>query len=245
MRRRRDRPGGRLVERGARGGSRRVLRPDGRAADIVVALGEVSRRQAYRNEGATSSRDLGRRALRGLGPERPGARPGGREGLGSAHLVGSLCAGEVSLDKVKVFADVATPESDRSRRGGPGALGAPAGRRGPGRRRRGVRAGQSPDAPARWRFVRFNEALRTMSVQLPAESYAETRACLEARAHNIPSEGRPLGTSASVTPSWSSSVRASPAAPPHASSPYVVVVHVALEALLDEGGRDEPARRGP
>ena len=28
------------------------------------------------------------------------------------HLVGSLCAGELSLDKVRAVADVATPESD-------------------------------------------------------------------------------------------------------------------------------------
>ena len=42
--------------------------------------------------------------------------------------------------------------------------------------------------------MRFNDAFRTMSVQLPAESYAEVRACLEARAHAIPSDGRdPLG----------------------------------------------------
>ena len=36
------------------------------------------------------------------------------------------------------------------------------------------------------RFLRFNEAFRTMSVQLPPESFAETRACLEARARDGP-----------------------------------------------------------
>ena len=29
------------------------------------------------------------------------------------HLVGSLCAGEVSFDKVRVLADVATPRTER------------------------------------------------------------------------------------------------------------------------------------
>ena len=29
------------------------------------------------------------------------------------HLVGSLCAGDLSLDKVRAVADVATPESDQ------------------------------------------------------------------------------------------------------------------------------------
>ena len=35
--------------------------------------------------------------------------------------------------------------------------------------------------------MRFNEAFRTVSVQLPAESFAETRTCLEARARQVPS----------------------------------------------------------
>ena len=51
------------------------------------------------------------------------------------------------------------------------------------------------------RYLRFNEACRTMSVQLPPESFAETRACLEARARRSPPTARRPGTSASVTPS--------------------------------------------
>ncbi len=38
-------------------------------------------------------------------------------------------------------------------------------------------------------YLRFNERYRTMSVELPPESFAETRACLEARARQIPSDG--------------------------------------------------------
>ena len=54
------------------------------------------------------------------------------------------------------------------------------------------------------RFVRFNDAFRTMSVQLPALSYAETRgaASRPGRARSPPT-ARPPGTSASATPSWS------------------------------------------
>ena len=39
------------------------------------------------------------------------------------------------------------------------------------------------------RSVRFNDACRTMTAQLPAESYAEVRAGLEARARQFPSDG--------------------------------------------------------
>ena len=39
------------------------------------------------------------------------------------------------------------------------------------------------------RFLRFNDRFRTATVQLPSESYAETKACLEARARKVPSDG--------------------------------------------------------
>ena len=93
------------------------------------------------------------------------------------------------------MADVATPETDRE-------LGeqaqehsvrqlADVARSG----RRAAHRGQpSSRSEHERRFLRFNDAFRTMSVQLPAESYAETRACLEARARQVPSDGRdPLG----------------------------------------------------
>ena len=38
------------------------------------------------------------------------------------------------------------------------------------------------------RYLRFNDTFKTMTVQLPAESYAQTKACLEARAREIPSD---------------------------------------------------------
>ncbi len=80
-----------------------------------------------------------------------------------------------------------------------------------------------------------------MSVQLPAESFAETRACLEARARSVPSTARRPGTSVSVTPSARSSLRPHPARPTAATasasaSPYVVVVHVPLATQVDESG---------
>ncbi len=84
--------------------------------------------------------------------------------------------------------------------------------------------------------MRFNDQHRTMSVQMAAESYAETRALLETRARRVPSDGetpwdqrlcdafmelirsaQPGGTTTTTT-----------------SSPYFVVVHTPMAALLDE-----------
>ena len=39
------------------------------------------------------------------------------------------------------------------------------------------------------RWLRFSDTFRTVTAQLPPESYAEVRACLEARARQIPSDG--------------------------------------------------------
>ncbi len=74
-----------------------------------------------------------------------------------------------------------------------------------------------------------------MSVQLPAESFAETRACLEARARAGPTDGE--------TP-WDQRLCDAFVALIHsgqpggatttARSPYFVVVHVPLAALVDE-----------
>ena len=79
---------------------------------IVVLLGEADRRQVYRDDGATSVESW---AVERFGVSTPTARALTRLGEKAwdlPHLVGSLCAGELSLDKVRAVADVATPESD-------------------------------------------------------------------------------------------------------------------------------------
>ena len=151
---------------------------------IVVLLGEASRRQSYRDDGATSVESW---ATERYGISTPTARAlshVGEKAWDLPHLVGSLCCGEVSLDKVRAVADVATPESDRelceqAKEHSVRELAEVA---------RTAAAASAPPSPSRGRseherrFLRFNEQYRTMSVQLPAESYAQTRACLEARA---------------------------------------------------------------
>ena len=78
-----------------------------------MLLGEAGRRQAFRDDGATSTEAW---AVERFGVSTPTARALARLGEKAwdlPHLVGSLCAGDLSLDKVRAVADVATPESDQ------------------------------------------------------------------------------------------------------------------------------------
>jgi hypothetical protein len=84
------------------------------------------------------------------------------------------------------------------------------------------------------RSVRFNDACRTMTAQLPAESYAEVRAGLEARARRFPSDGE-TRFDQRLADALVSVVRGRPANDSEpAPSPYVVVAHVPLATLVDE-----------
>src|SRR5580658_9924918 len=83
---------------------------------IVVLFGEVGRRQAYRDDGATSLEPW---AVERFGVSTPTARAFTRVGEQAwdiPHLVGALCAGDLSFDKVRAVAEVATPETDRDLR---------------------------------------------------------------------------------------------------------------------------------
>ncbi len=208
---------------------------------IVVLLGEADRRQVYRDDGATSVESW---AVERFGVSTPTARALTRVGEKAwdlPHLVGSLCAGELSLDKVRAVADVATPESDE-------ALCAQA-------KECTVRqladvaritAATGVTSPAarpehERRYLRFNEAFRTMSVQLPPESFAETRACLEARARAVPSDGE-TPWDQRLCDAFSEMIRSSaPGGEGHGTTtttpgPYFVVVHTPLATLVDDDG---------
>ena len=84
------------------------------------------------------------------------------------------------------------------------------------------------------RSVRFNDTVRTVTAQLPPESYAEVKSCLESRARALPSDGET---------SWDQRlcdvlhgvIRADHGTRPGAGpTPHVVVVHVPLATLTDE-----------
>ena len=75
-----------------------------------------------------------------------------------------------------------------------------------------------------------------MTVQLPTESYAETRACLHARARQIPSDGETRWDQR-LCDAFVGMVRSSARRTTSTtSSPYFVVAHVPLAALVDGSG---------
>jgi hypothetical protein len=88
------------------------------------------------------------------------------------------------------------------------------------------------------RFLRFNEQCRTMTVQLPPESFAETRACLETRARGVPSDGE-TPWDQRLCDAFLELIRSADSGATGGvttASPYFVVVHVPLRDLVDESG---------
>src|ERR1700729_1318702 len=81
--------------------------------DIVAAVGEVDRAQEYRDEGATSTESW---LVERYGVSTATARSltqVGKKAWDLPHLVAGLGRGEISFDKVRLLADVATPETER------------------------------------------------------------------------------------------------------------------------------------
>jgi hypothetical protein len=203
---------------------------------IVVLLGEVDRRQAYRDEGATSSEPW---ATERFGISTPTARAYthlAEKAWDIPHLVAGLCAGDLSFDKVRAVAELATPETDRELRD-------QAQERSVRQLTEMARSRQVPteakaESDHERRFLRFNDRFRTATVQLPSESYAETRACLEARARKIPSDGE-TPWDQRLCDAFLEVIRSSVPGTNggrSTSSPYVVIAHVPLVALIDESG---------
>jgi hypothetical protein len=85
------------------------------------------------------------------------------------------------------------------------------------------------------RFLRFNDQLRTISIQLPPDSYTETKTAIEARAKEIQSDGETPWDQRccdafleKIRSSWGTSTTA---------SPYFVVVHAPLASLIDDANQ--------
>jgi hypothetical protein len=198
---------------------------------IVVLLGEVGRRQAFRDEGATAAEPW---AVERFGVSTPTARAYahvGERAWDIPHLVEALCSGELSFDKVRAVANAATPETDRQLRD--------QARESSVRQLVDVAAALNPP-PARpeydRRYLRFNDRLRTMSVQLPAVAYAEARSCLEARGRAVPSDGETTWDQR-LCDAFVELIRSSASdGPARSANPFFVVVHVPVAALLEESG---------
>ena len=154
---------------------------------IVQLQGEVNRRELFREDGAPSSRDW---QVARFGVSNATARTYDQvadKAMDLPVLTRALSTGEIGLDKMRLAAAVATPETDReladtARRCTVHELG------------QLLRARQRPtakndQAAYEARSLRFNDPCRTMSVRLPAEDYAATKACIQAQAKAIPSDG--------------------------------------------------------
>ena len=199
------------------------------AGRMVQLTGELDRRQGWRDEGATS---LEAWIVERCGVSLPTARAWAHVAerlFDLPHLAAGLSDGELSFDKVRAVVDTATPETDRDLRE---------------RARqcsvhqlaelsRSLKGASSASAKADYemRSVRFNDTFRTVTAQLPPESYAEVRSTLEARARLMPSDGETRWDQR-VCDAFLEIVR-SPARR-GSSSTHVVVAHVPLEAVTDD-----------
>jgi len=210
-------------------------------ARFVVRLGEFDRRQAFRDEGATSVESW---TAERFGVSTPTARTYahvGEKAWDVPHLVGALRAGEITFDKVRAVIDAATPETDRELCDQARACSvreltdvarstAELARTGSA----SSRSGSEHDG----RYVRFNDRHRTISAQLPGDSYARTKACLDAQLGEIPSDGatpldqRRCDALVGIIQSAGNEAAGQAAT----ASPYVVVAHVPLDALFDGAG---------
>lgn len=199
---------------------------------IVQLLGEAERRQTYRDDGATSAAawiaerfELSKASARALVHV-------AQKAWDVPQLVTALQNGEISFDKLRVISDVATPESEarfleEARVRSVRELAELA-------RTRSSAPRPDPVADRERRFLRCNDAVRTMTMQLPPESFAEAKSRLEAMAKEVPSGDGETTWDQRMADAFMGLIRGGHSGA--AASPYFVVVHVPAAALLDDSG---------
>jgi hypothetical protein len=209
---------------------------------IALRLAEVERRQAFRDEGATSVEHW---AVERYGNSTATIRAltrSGEKAWDLPHLIGAVCAGDISFDKMRVVADVATPETDeglkeQAQRCTVRELADVA------RTMAQVAASHatiSSRSDHDRRFVRFNDTYCTMTAQFPPASYAEVRTMLEAAGREVPTDGetawdqRVCDALTGILGSLNRDAGASGQGSGGTGSPHFVVVHVPLAALVDD-----------
>ncbi len=198
---------------------------------IVLLSGELDRREGWRDEGATS---LETWMVERLGVSTPTARALAHVGerlYDLPRLAHALSAGDLSFDKVRAVVDVATPESDgefrdRAMEHSVRELAQLA-------RSQKEASAQAAQAAYEARSLRFNESFRTVTAQLPAETFAEVRGTLEVQAREIPSDGE-TPWDQRLCDAFVGMIRSSRSPGPAATAAYTVVAHVPLATLLDE-----------
>jgi len=217
-------------------------------ARFVVRLAESIKREMIRDEGATSPEAWVAECFGASVPTARSLSHVAEKAPDLPHLVGSLCEGDISLDKVRAVVDVATRETD-------GELCGQAKEHSVRElveiaRCAADRARAASSSPSRSehdsRYLRFNDGHRTMSLQLPTEEYALTKACVDSWAATLPSdEETPLDQRRSdgfmeivhsATPGAGSRAGEASSDPATAPNPFFVVAHVPLESLVEESG---------
>ncbi len=185
------------------------------AGRIVLLAAELDRREGWRSDGATSLEAwLTERCAVSPATARAWAHVGARL-FDLPHLAEGLTSGDLSFDQVRAVVDAATPERDAALR----AQATECSVRQLAELAKSEAAATAPPVSAarehETRAVRFNDACRTMTAQLPTETYAEVRASLEARARQFPSDGETRYDQrlADALVSWSA------AGPPPTTSP--------------------------
>ncbi len=200
---------------------------DGR---ILELLGEVGRREAFRDEGATSTEAW---TAQRFAVSVPTARTYVHVAELSEDLpclAGALRRGEITLDKLRVVADVATPETDSELCGH--ALSCSVRQLAELARSTADRARPATTREHAGRWLRFNDTFRTVTAQLPSDSYAEVRAGLEARARRLPNDGD-VPWDQRLCDAFLGLIRRSGHGG-RRGTPYFVVAHVPLATLTDE-----------
>jgi hypothetical protein len=202
-----------------------------RAGRLVQLTGELDRREGWRVEGATS--------LEAWIVQRCGVSVATARALAHVaerlfdlpQLAEGLSEGELSFDKVRAVVDTATPETDRdlrekARQCSVHQL---------TQLSRVAKGASSASAKADYerRSVRFNDTFRTVTAQLPPESYTEVRSSLENRARQLPSDGETRWDQR-VCDAFLETVRSAGRPRSSRSAGSHVVVHVPLEAVTDE-----------
>ncbi len=201
---------------------------------IVQLTAELDRREGWRTEGATS---LEAWIVERLGVSVPTARAWAHVGERLSelpHLTEGLATGELSFDKVRAVCDAATPQTDRQVREQAGDCSVRQLSELARYRKSATSRRAAAESDYEARSLRFNDTFRTITAQLPPESYDEARRCLEARARKMPSDGETRWDQRladafllSVRPDDERGRNAALSAP-------TVVAHVPLETLMDE-----------
>jgi hypothetical protein len=205
----------------------RIAREEARFVRYTTELGK---REGWRAEGATSLEAwMVERCGVSLASARSFAQVGERL-VKLPQLEADLSSGKLTFDKVRAIADVATPANERD-------LAEQAQEytvrqlQEVARTERGAPRSRA-EADHEARSVRFNDPCRTVTAQLPAESYAEVKSFLETQARARPSDGETRWDQR-VCDVYLETFQADHKAPQGASA-HVVVVHAALETLADE-----------